>query len=94
MEESSAMVHEVPLLIEACLYGCYDVVWVVSCGHEEQRRRLALRLGSEEAAEAFLQTQLPTRAKLAFADLVIRSDRPLRAMREAVAEGLARTLRN
>lgn len=71
MDASPAPFHEVPLLIEACLHSRYDKVWVVTCGPEEQLARLALRLGSQEAAIALIQTQLPTCLKLAFADQVI-----------------------
>lgn len=65
---------EVPLLVETCLYGFFDRVWVVTCGPEEQLRRLTLRMGSEEEASAFLRTQLPTQVKCAFADEIIRTN--------------------
>lgn len=64
---------EVPLLIEACLYDRFEEVWIVTCGIEEQRRRLVDRVG-ENQAEQLLRLQLPTRAKLPFADIIVRTD--------------------
>jgi len=64
---------EVPLLIEACLYDRFEEVWIVTCGMEEQRRRLVDRVG-EIQAEQLLRLQLPTRAKLPFADIIVRTD--------------------
>jgi dephospho-CoA kinase len=84
MDDSAARFHEVPLLIEACLYGRYDRVWVVTCGAEEQRRRLVARLGDDATADALIASQLPTAVKEAFADKIIRSDQPLDAMRAHV----------
>lgn len=66
---------EVPLLIEAAMQGQFDRVWVVDAGRAERRRRLLERLnGDEEAAMAVLRTQLPTEAKIAFADRILRTD--------------------
>jgi dephospho-CoA kinase len=84
MDDSPARFHEVPLLIEACLYGRYDRIWVVTCGAEEQRRRLIARLGDPATADALIASQLPTAAKEAFADEIIRSDQSLDAMRAHV----------
>lgn len=66
---------EVPLLIEACLFDRFKEVWVVTCGKEVQRRRLIERVG-EAQADQLLRLQLPTRAKLAFADLIVRTVSP------------------
>jgi dephospho-CoA kinase len=82
---------EVPLLVEACLQGAFDHVWVVVAGPEEQLRRLAARLGSAAAAEAALGTQLPTAVKLAFADVEIRTNSPEASVRQVVT-GLAKRL--
>ncbi|MGV3614337.1 MAG: dephospho-CoA kinase [Fimbriimonas sp.] len=85
MDASGATFHEVPLLIEACLYGRYDQVWVVTCGPKEQRRRLAARLGDTEAVDALIASQIPTPVKVAFADEVLESDSGIEAVREKVA---------
>ncbi|MBX3110957.1 MAG: dephospho-CoA kinase [Fimbriimonadaceae bacterium] len=74
MRETPHDVAEVPLLIESCLQTAYDYVVVVTCGEEEQRRRLTDRVGDAEKARQLLRTQLPTRAKLPFADRIVRTD--------------------
>lgn len=74
LTESSAPFAEVPLLIETCLQGHFDRVWVVTCGIDEQLRRLTARLGDIELAHALLATQLPTAAKTPFADLIVRTN--------------------
>jgi dephospho-CoA kinase len=76
LAEASADVVEVPLLIEACLMSSFEKIWVVTCGPDEQLRRLSERLGSEESARQMIATQLPSRVKIAFADTVIRTDHP------------------
>lgn len=76
IESAGAPVVEVPLLLEACLQGMFDRIWVVTCGPDEQLRRLARRLGDQDAARRLIGTQLPTAAKLPFADRIIRTDRP------------------
>jgi dephospho-CoA kinase len=74
LAQSKATFVEIPLLIETCTMGLYDRVWVVTCGAKEQLRRLRQRLLAEEAAAALLVTQLPTAAKSAFADVIIRTN--------------------
>lgn len=81
MEASTAPFHEVPLLIEACLQGHYEEIWVVTCGAVEQRRRLIERLTDERAADALIASQLSSEVKLAFADAVIRSEVPIEDVR-------------
>lgn len=71
MEHSEAVFHEVPLLLEVCLYGRYDEVWGVTCGPEEQRKRLFARIKNENVVDSLLASQLPTTMKLAFADEVL-----------------------
>ncbi|MCX7800416.1 MAG: dephospho-CoA kinase [Fimbriimonadales bacterium] len=86
LEALSAPFVEVPLLIEACLQERFDRVWVVTCGPKEQLRRVTERLGSRERARLLIATQLPTRAKLAFADAVIRTNRPEADVQALIAE--------
>ena len=69
-----ADVVEVPLLIETCMMSLFDEIWVVTCGPEEQLKRLAARLGSADEARRLIATQLPTRVKCVFANEVIRTD--------------------
>lgn len=72
--ESEICMWEVPLLIETALQNKFSQVIVVTCGERIQRERLVSRLGHEADIEAILATQLPTMAKLPFADFVIRTD--------------------
>jgi len=84
---------EVPLLVETALTGWCERIWVVTCRPSEQRRRLLERLGDERAVDQLLHAQLPTRAKCAFADAVIRTNSPIDSVREIV-ERLADSARN
>ncbi len=84
MFSSAATFFEVPLLIETCLYRAFDRVWVVTCGKEEQIRRLMARYGPDCRVEQYLSMQLPAVAKLAFADVIIRTNQPIEAVRSVV----------
>lgn len=77
MAASGAQVHEVPLLFEVGLQGHYDWIFVVTCGPEEQLRRLTERWGKPEIAVQMVASQLPSAAKVGLADAVLRTDRPL-----------------
>lgn len=81
---------EVPLLLESCIQGVFGGVWVVTCGLEEQRRRLLARYGSEANLAGMLGAQLPTRTKVAFADVVIRTN----LSPESVFRNVSEALRN
>ncbi len=73
---------EVPLLVEASLQGLFDRVWVVDAGPAERLRRLTAKLGGDEsAAKARLSTQLPTEAKKAFADRIVRTNSGLESVK-------------
>lgn len=85
LRREPAQAVEVPLLVEACLPDEFTWVWVVTCGPEEQQRRLARRWGSAEAAMA-LAAQLPTRAKAPFADAVLRTNLPQATVSTHVAD--------
>lgn len=79
----SSMDHgavEVPLLFEACIPHLFDEIWAVTCEPEEQERRLTERLGGTEQARSMIALQLPSRAKAAMADRVIRTDPPIAAV--------------
>lgn len=80
--------YEVPLLIETALGSRFDRIWVVTCGSAEQRARLIARVGEAEAA-ALLRTQLPSRAKCAFADRILRTNAPVESVRRSVWEAIA-----
>lgn len=91
---SSAVVAEVPLLIEACMIGDFDRIWVVTCGPEEQLKRVTARLGSEDAATRLIQTQLSSRAKLPFADVIIRTNCPEEAVKQYITDVIRSELGN
>src|SRR5687767_9171491 len=76
---------EVPLLIETATQGWFDEVWVVAAGPTEQRRRLIERLKSAGDADALLATQLPTDAKIPFADRVIRTNVTVETVKSTIA---------
>jgi dephospho-CoA kinase len=89
IEASIADAIEVPLLLETCLYGMFNRVWVVTCGPQEQLRRLTQRLGSEDAARGLISTQLTSRAKCAFADTIVRTNAEELSVKRSVIEALA-----
>ena len=64
---------EVPLLIETCLQPAFDAVWVVTCGPEEQLRRLVQRYG-EDTANELVDYQLSATAKMPFGDVIVRTN--------------------
>lgn len=76
LEAEDAAAVEIPLLFEACLWAEFGYVWVVTCGPEEQLRRLESRLGNREDAALSAGMQVATAAKAALADAVVRTNRP------------------
>ena len=76
LHELRADMIEVPLLIETCLQGHFRRVWVVTCGPDEQRKRLIARFGNDADTNSILLSQLPTEVKCAFADVIVRTNRP------------------
>jgi dephospho-CoA kinase len=76
LRELKADAIEVPLLLETCMQGYFRRVWVVTCGIAEQTKRLRSRFGDETDIDAILSSQLPTDVKAAFADVVVRTNRP------------------
>lgn len=78
--ESGAQFVEIPLLVETCLHPRFRVVWMVTCGFDEQLRRLSERLGGEPAAVQMMSTQLSSRAKAQFADRIVRTNAELNSV--------------
>ena len=84
-------VAEIPLLIETVRFSQMDAVIVVTCGADEQRRRLLARTGNEGLTDQLIAVQLPTVAKLPFADAIIRTNESLESVKrqsQAVLEKL------
>jgi dephospho-CoA kinase len=92
MLASDAVAVEAPLLFETCIHRHFERIWVVTCGPEEQLRRLTLRLGSEAAAKQIVKAQLPTRVKCAFADRIIRTNAPMDTVRSYVLDSIGQDL--
>lgn len=92
IRQSGADFIEVPLLVETCVQGHFDQVWVVTCGPAEQRRRLSERYGPSLNAFDLLATQLPTSVKIPFADEVFRTNRTFTTVRRDVKKALTRRL--
>ena len=67
---SKISIIEVPLLFEAGVENSFDKIWVVTCGEEEQFRRLNERLKDTVLAKKLIGTQIPTSEKYKYADLV------------------------
>ena len=66
---------EAALLIEANWYNMCHHIWVVNLEAAEARRRLQKRDGlSESEARSRLESQLNTKERLAYADVVLRND--------------------
>lgn len=89
MLDEDADAYEVPLLFESALHPLFRRVWVVTCGEREQERRLAERLGDANEARLLIAAQMPTRAKCAFADRIVRTNQPEPDVRSYVLRVLA-----
>ncbi|GIV07613.1 MAG: dephospho-CoA kinase [Fimbriimonadales bacterium] len=74
---STPVMVEAPLLIEVAMQGDFDGVIVAQATPALQRQRLLNRGVSPQQARQILNAQLPTRAKVAFADWVVRTHRTL-----------------
>lgn len=89
LQESKAQFVEVPLLFETALAGPFNRIWIVTCGRQEQLSRLTARLGDSLAAEALISTQIASRAKIPFADVVIRTNVPMPDVQRLVSAAVA-----
>jgi dephospho-CoA kinase len=84
ISRSDAIFYEIPLLVETCLQASFDQIWVVTCGESEQVRRLRERYGV--GWEALIASQLPSRAKLPFGDVTIRTNQPIETVRRILSD--------
>ena len=88
IRQSGADFVEVPLLIEACLQLEFDRMWLVTCGPEEQLRRVTSRYGDVDKAKAIIRTQLPSRVKATYADVIIDTLQPIEKVKDTVKSAL------
>ena len=75
-EDSNGIVFlEAALLIEANWYNMCHLIWTVTLEAPEARRRLQKRDGlSESEARSRLESQLTSKERLAYADVVLHND--------------------
>lgn len=92
MARETAPIIEIPLLFETVLQDQFERIWVVTCGPEEQFRRLVARTGNERLARNQLNTQLKTSIKCAFADRIVRTIDEPDTVRSYVSEAIRRDL--
>lgn len=74
MGRSPALIFEIPLLFESCLWGLFGGVVVVTCSEEVRHIRLVERYGAESAAGVMRGMQLRDEVKVAIGDVVVRTD--------------------
>jgi dephospho-CoA kinase len=92
LDDTPADFFEVPLLLETCLQGRFDQVWVVSCDPATQLERLKQRTQDEALAKRMIAAQLPMKVKEIFGDEVVRTNCDLTAVQNFVFEVLKRRL--
>ncbi len=77
-------VVDVPLLFETGVEQKVDEVWVVSCGVDEQLRRVMARGLSQEEAQRRIEAQMPDRERRRRARRVIDTNCPVEDTRRAL----------
>ena len=84
-EKKNLLVFDVPLLFEKDNIKKYDIVMVISCNQALQRRRVLKRQGwNEDRYEKTLKEQTPDYIKQTLADIIIKSDRGKRYLRQKI----------
>ena len=84
-EKKSLLVFDVPLLFEKDNVKKYDLVVVLSCNKEIQKRRVLKRKGwNEDRYKKILKEQIPDYKKQTLADIIIKSDRGKRYLYQEI----------
>ena len=84
-EKKNLLVFDVPLLFEKDNIDKYDIVVVLSCNKDLQRRRVLKRQGwNEDRYEKTMKEQIPDYIKQTLADIIIKSDRGKRYLYEEI----------
>jgi dephospho-CoA kinase len=73
IQKDGSLFVEIPLLVETIMHTHFDAIWVVSCGEEEQRRRLDDRY-PDGVGTRMTSVQMSRSGRLAFADCLIRTN--------------------
>lgn len=76
-DPNGMIIKDVPLLIEAGIHRTVDKVVVVGASRENRIGRLIARGLSQEEALRRIDSQMPLKEKVAYADFVIHNDGPL-----------------
>lgn len=77
----SIIVYDIPLLIETGWHMSMDEVWLVESSEETQLERLMARNGySKEEALARIKSQMPTKEKRTYSDVIIHNDGDLASL--------------
>lgn len=77
----SIIVYDIPLLIETGWHMSMDEVWLVESSEETQLERLMARNGySKEEALARIKSQMPTKEKRTYSDVIIDNDGDLASL--------------
>lgn len=85
-KQATVFAVEVPLLIEVAWQDWFDRIVVVEVSPGIQKRRLKERGMSPAFVRAVLSSQLTTRAKIPFADWIVRTRQPLSAVEKQVRQ--------
>lgn len=85
-KQATVFAVEVPLLIEVAWQDWFDRIVVVEVSPGIQKRRLKERGMSPAFVRAVLSSQLTPRAKIPFADWIVRTRQPLSAVEKQVRQ--------
>ena len=84
-EKKNLLVFDVPLLFEKDNIKKYDIVVVLSCNKDLQRRRVLRRQGwNEDRYEKTMKEQIPDYTKQKLAHIIIKSDRGKRHLYQEI----------
>ena len=85
-DPNGIIIKDVPLLIETGIHRTVDKVVVVWASRENRIQRLIMRGLTQEEALRRIDSQMPLREKVEYADFVIRNDGSLAETRKQVEE--------
>ena len=83
--DGPVVVLEAIKLVESGMHRRCDALWVVTCGREQQIRRLETERGlSRDEAETRIDAQTPIEEKIGLADLVLENDKTIRHLDQQI----------